>query len=460
MNETIQQFLAGDNVSAPFDILVNDELYQCEQVLRLLPGRRLVVKAWHKEIPLLLKLFVPSKKGWREMAREQHGYRLCRESGIAVPEEKLISDNFAGCLAVAYAFLNEARPFSLTAENHGRQVPALLKLMVACHQAGIYQQDLHIDNILVTADGLFLIDLASVTGHHGQPLNKTKSLKNLALLVAQFIPDQQRFILEKLSFYYQGRNWVYDQTERAAFRARLDKTWHKRKENYLSKCFRPCTMTAYYRDSQQEYAFKRTFFKRTGKQFIKNIDQEVKCGEVIKDGNSATVVVTNLGGRRVVIKRYNIKSPWHFIRRCWRPSRAANAWRQGNLLELLGIDTPEVLGFVERRWGPFRKQAYLICDYVDDARELSKVYSDEAPSETELKQIRHIFRLMQDYRLSHGDMKASNLLVRRNGQVELIDLDAMREHRHNWTFKRAFRRDQRRFLKNWANSPGQIHFRL
>lgn len=449
MNETIQQFLAGHNVNAPFDILINGELYQCEQVQRFLPGRRLVVKAWHNEVPLLLKLFVPNKKGWRELAREQHGYRLCRESGIAVPEEKLISDNFAGCLAVAYAFLNNARPFILTTDNHGRQVPALLKLIVACHQAGIYQQDLHIDNILMTADGLFLIDLASVTGQPGQPLNKKKSLKNLALLVAQFIPDQQRFILEKLSLYYQGRNWIYDQAERTAFRAILEKTWHKRKENYLSKCFRPCTMTAYYRDRQLEYAFKRLFFKRMGKQVIKNIDHEIKRGEVIKDGNSATVVVTELGGRRVVIKRYNIKSPWHFLKRCWRPSRAANAWRHGNLMELLGIATPEVLGFIERRWGPFRKQAYLISDYVDNAQELSKVYTEEAPSEAELKQIRHIFSLMHAYRLSHGDMKASNLLLTGSGQVELIDLDAMREHRHDWTFKRAFGRDQRRLLKNW-----------
>jgi RIO-like serine/threonine protein kinase len=63
---------------------------------------------------------------------------------------------------------------------------------------------------------------------------------------------------------------------------------------------------------------------------------------------------------------------------------------------------------------------------------------------------------MRQYRLSHGDMKASNLLLTQSGQVELIDLDAMQEHRYEWTFERAFARDQQRFMKNWQNAKSRI----
>jgi tRNA A-37 threonylcarbamoyl transferase component Bud32 len=153
-----------------------------------------------------------------------------------------------------------------------------------------------------------------------------------------------------------------------------------------------------------------------------------------------------------------MKSLWHFLKRCWRPSRAANAWRQGNLMNLLGIPTPAVLGFVEHRFGPLRKRAYLISEYVADASELSQVYAEEAPKEPELKQIRRIFNLMREYRLSHGDMKASNLLLTQSGEVELIDLDAMQEHRYDWTFERAFARDQQRFMKNWQKMPVSNRF--
>jgi tRNA A-37 threonylcarbamoyl transferase component Bud32 len=451
MNEAIKLFLAGKSVPESFDIEVDGERYHCERVLRWLPGRRLVIKARHHNTTLLLKLFVPNKKGWRELSREQHGYRSCLAAGVKVPQKKFLSDNFAGCLAIAYEYLEGAEVFTLHGKQQTQQVQGLLQFMVQCHLGGIYQQDIHTDNILQTAKGLYLIDLASVKGQPGQPLSAKKSLKNLARLLVQFVPDEQRVLLEKLSSYYQAREWVFDAQAHSDFKRLLDKAWHKRKDMYLSKCFRACTMTVYHKDRQQEYAFKRAFLKHIDESKIAGIDALVEQGEKIKDGNSATVVLTELGGRRVVIKRYNMKSVWHFVKRCWRPSRAANAWRQGNLMNLLGIPTPAVLGFVEHRFGPLRKRAYLVSEYVEHASELSQVYADEAPKEPELKQIRRIFNLMHEYRLSHGDMKASNLLLTQNGQVELIDLDAMQEHRYDWAFERAFARDQQRFMKNWRD---------
>jgi tRNA A-37 threonylcarbamoyl transferase component Bud32 len=451
MNQAIKQFLAGEKIAGEFDIDIAGEKYHCEQILRFLAGKRLVIKATHRDQTLLMKLFVPNKKGWRELSREQHGYRACVEAGIPVPAEKLISDNFAGCLAVAYEFIPDASAFTLSSDHPSQRIPALMDLMVRCHQAGLYQQDIHADNILVAADRLYLIDLASVRGQSGQPLSANKSLKNLAMLVAQFEPDKQRFLLEKISLYFQARQWNYDANQRSGFMARVDKAWQKRKQNYLEKCFRPCTMTAYKKSAQQEYAFKRSFLKRSGDISIRELEQLISQGQLLKDGNSATVVKTRIAGREVVIKRYNIKSIWHFFERCWRPSRAANAWRQGNLLALLGIATPAVLGFMEQRYGPLRGKAYLVSEYVA-ATELAQAYSENQPTDTTLSQIKRIFNLMRAYRLSHGDMKASNLLLTATGQVELIDLDAMREHRFKWTFQRAFKRDQKRFLKNWQNT--------
>lgn len=455
MNEAIKQFLAGRAVPERFDIEVDGERYECERVLRWLPGRRLVLKVRHHNTTLLLKLFVPNKKGWRELSREQHGYGACIAAGVAVPLKKYISDNFAGCLAIAYEYLEDAEVFSLASQQQPQQVQALLQWMVQCHVGGIYQQDIHTDNILQTPKGLYLIDLASVKGQPGQPLSTKKSLKNLARLVSQFVPDEQRILLEKLSNYYQSRQWVFDAQAHSDFKRLLDKAWHKRKDMYLSKCFRACTMTVYRKDKWQEYAFKRSFLKHIDITEIEDIDRLVEQGEKIKDGNSATVVLTELGGQQVVIKRYNMKSVGHFLKRCWRPSRAANAWRQGNLMNLLGIPTPAVLGFVEHRFGPLRKRAYLISEYVADASELSQVYAEEAPKEPELRQIRRIFNLMREYRLSHGDMKASNLLLTPSGEVELIDLDAMQEHRYDWTFERAFARDQQRFMKNWNSATSK-----
>ena len=55
---------------------------------------------------------------------------------------------------------------------------------------------------------------------------------------------------------------------------------------------------------------------------------------------------------------------------------------------------------------------------------------------------------MHRQRISHGDLKATNLLWDA-GQVLLIDLDAVVQHRSPTTHARAWRRDRTRLLRNW-----------
>ena len=60
---------------------------------------------------------------------------------------------------------------------------------------------------------------------------------------------------------------------------------------------------------------------------------------------------------------------------------------------------------------------------------------------------RQLYRL----RISHGDLKATNLLWH-DGRVWLIDLDAMMQHRSDKAFSQAWRRDRARLLRNWPAS--------
>jgi len=64
-----------------------------------------------------------------------------------------------------------------------------------------------------------------------------------------------------------------------------------------------------------------------------------------------------------------------------------------------------------------------------------------------------LFGTLHALRISHGDLKATNLLWH-DGQVVLIDLDAMTQHRSSRTHAQAWQRDRARFLRNWpAGSP-------
>lgn len=68
--------------------------------------------------------------------------------------------------------------------------------------------------------------------------------------------------------------------------------------------------------------------------------------------------------------------------------------------------------------------------------------------------VRLLHRL-QEQRISHGDLKASNFLIQ-GDDVLLIDLDAMRQHHSAAAFRKAWRRDLQRFRRNWDEVP-ELH---
>jgi RIO-like serine/threonine protein kinase len=52
-------------------------------------------------------------------------------------------------------------------------------------------------------------------------------------------------------------------------------------------------------------------------------------------------------------------------------------------------------------------------------------------------------------KVSHGDLKASNLQVTDQGEIVVIDLDSMQQHRRTQMALRAHAKDVRRLLQNW-----------
>jgi len=452
--EQINRFLQGEKqIAVPFSFETADEKYIGVKVLRLVPSKRLVLEASTDSHHVVIKIFSPVKKGLQELNKEVRGHKLASDAEIKVPSLISTSEDIAGCFAVIYKFVENAKSFTLS-DGHvlEERVVKLLELVLKLHLYGIYQDDIHMDNVLMVNNELYLIDLGSVVCEQkGMPLSQKASLENLAKLVAQFTVIEQDQFVKHLEIYYQGRNWLYNNNEHDIFMLLLNKAWNKRKNNYVHKCFRTCTMTIYRHSLAREYAFRTDFFNGFSVDIVNNIELLMSQGEVLKAGNSATVVRIEDNGRQFVIKRYNVKGVWHFVRRCLRPSRALVSWRNANLLEFVGLSTPKAQGFIEKRVGWFRYTAYYICDYIQ-AEQLLAVYKRRQPSEVELKQINSIFLVLKKCRVSHGDLKASNLLIDNEGKVLIIDLDAMQEHKSFKSFQKAHNKDKKRFLRNWDDA--------
>ena len=69
------------------------------------------------------------------------------------------------------------------------------------------------------------------------------------------------------------------------------------------------------------------------------------------------------------------------------------------------------------------------------------------------KAILRLFATLHRLKISHGDLKATNLLWQ-DGKIIVIDLDALRQHNSTSGYARAWRRDRARLLRNWpVSSP-------
>ncbi len=109
---------------------------------------------------------------------------------------------------------------------------------------------------------------------------------------------------------------------------------------------------------------------------------------------------------------------------------------------------PEAIAMVERRLGVIRTDAYFLSRWIDGVELLDWLpKQDSSVVENVGKEVRKLFAVMSENALSHGDMKATNLLWY-EGELVIVDLDSAKKHRSDALFKKAYAKDLARFSRN------------
>ena len=181
---------------------------------------------------------------------------------------------------------------------------------------------------------------------------------------------------------------------------------------------------------------------------------------VFKDDQTTTVARINIADASYVFKRYNPRSSWHRLKRAFRRSRARRCWSMSYHFQSAGLNVPEPVLMYEKRLGPIRRNAYFVNRLLGGDELLGLLPSMTAQhQESVVLAIRDAFRAMRLHRISHGDMKASNLLWV-DGALFFIDLDAARKHLTKTGWRLAARKDRKRFRKNWLGQPDLLRLFL
>ncbi|MBL0716776.1 MAG: hypothetical protein JJV89_01895 [Desulfosarcina sp.] len=459
---------SGYAVETPFKVKIDDgnRVFEivCCKALRILPGKRLVCFGIWNGKRVVVKFFLDPARGPKHCEREKNGLSALCRAGIKTPALLLkgtLQQDSMPILIIEK--LEPAENLEVLWKQCGsyRQRRELLEKMIhviACqHEIGIKQDDIHLANFMMYGGQIYTIDGDAVdSGNLGTPLPVAASLKNLGLFLSQFYPEFDKLI-DLIFLQYISKRSISFMPDADRCLKKEVKFYRKyKKKKYLKKIFRECSAFVCKKNRYNLVIYDRKYHSAQMDTFLANPDIFFKPDNLLKSGNTSTVAMAEIDGKKLVIKRYNVKNLWHSFKYLFRKSRASVSWKNAQkLFYLLNIPTPKPVAFVEKRLGFFKKKSYFITEYIDGIEAHHLFYSDKV-DDSSRKKIADLFgKLLQslsDACLSHGDFKDSNFIIARE-KLFLLDLDAMQEHRFRWIFRKKFNRDCRRLLQNCKNLP-------
>lgn len=420
--------------------------------VRVLPQRRWVFRAQWSGKAVFAKVFVGAQAA-KYAARDAQGVGWLTQAGLATPALLWQGESADQCARVLiYAAVVPADNADVLYQSlPSAQGLALLKQLVqtlaAQHAAGLIQTDLHLKNFLLADGQVWSLD---GDGIQQATLSKRRAYRQLAELLSKIqVLDQHAWVAPLLAAYDAARGWQPTLVP-ATLLAWAKQMKAQEVERYVTrKIFRTCSDVTWQQTSQSAQAVSTTGGLHVTD--LPALEVAMHVGQVLKPGNTCTVVHTHLQDQSVVIKRYNIKNWLHGLGRTWRPSRAAASWRNAHRLQYYGMLTPQPLLMYERRYCGMRGRAYFVSAYSPwpDAQDFFQQCHDQALRQHVVQQLVALCYQWFLLKVSHGDMKASNLQVTDRGDIVVIDLDSMQQHRRTQMALRAHAKDIRRLLQNW-----------
>jgi tRNA A-37 threonylcarbamoyl transferase component Bud32 len=439
--------------------LDNGEELHCLEVVRSLPGKRLVFLGEYAGEQVFVKLYLDPNRGEIHWRRELDGLKGFFAGDIATAKvlyagktadqshPLIVLEQLQGMVSIRQAW-DEA-------DDQGREriLQRMILLLTRHHRAGLCQTDLHLGNFLLSGQEIFSLDGAGVK-LYPDGMGQDDRLENLALFIAQLPPVWEEKVSDIYDIYTAGSGWQQGPGGDVLL-AKVKTARERRWKEYRGKLFRNCTAFTYTKHNGGFQVVANRYANRELLELLSDPDASLPGQKLaLKNGNTCTLWSVTAGEMGLVVKRYNVKGFWHGLKLKLLSGRGERSWLNGYRLGFYGVPTPAPVALLRRSSG----MAYLFTEQIDgvSAREWFRVPDvSDVDKAAMADQIANMFSRLRQQRIVHGDLKATNILIA-GGQAMLIDLDAMRRYRCPFGFKRAWNRDMQRFLANWQDDSGLL----
>jgi len=361
---------------------------------------------------------------------------------------------------------------------------ALAELCATAHRAGVDHDDLHAGNVLVRHEtysnageeedalpGLQLIDLPGV--RLSRPLNWARSRASLAMFNSGWwdcatSADQWRFwkaYVARRPDLKLGRSEALEVV--AATREYSRRILAKRGKRTLRNNRDYYSMHGSQGTGHAVSDLPRRVLRdmlEEPEQWLRTTTEPSGRAEAAGGRTTAKTHLPRPAEQApVALQHYWPTTWWESLLDGFRRSRAVRAWCWGHALLERGIATARPLAVCEVRRGAWRREAYVVNQWIEDAVTLCDYGRRLAELEPRARLLRrgqvayHLGRLiggLHAWGIGHGDLRADHLLVvERDDDVELylIDLDAVRFLRR--VSQRAQAKELARMAERLASAP-------
>jgi tRNA A-37 threonylcarbamoyl transferase component Bud32 len=457
-------YTAGFDFNQSFHLILSDhQVLFCDQVARVMPGKRMVVFGRWQDKQIVAKLFFDPKASKRHCESDVVGVKLLSKNKIPTPAlfyEGHSKDNLIHVLIFSRIEKAVNLEDLFRSQQNSHHLTSILDSVIVeiatQHVLGLVQHDLHLRNFLLTDQIIYTLDGAQIDQFKGL-LPKHQSLQNLALFLSQLgvnVDDLQMHLFEH---YAKSRGWVLKSEDYFEIQKLIQQANTKRWHSYAKKIFRNSSHFARFNHWQSKKVVNRYFQDKELNAIVDNPEMafQHRTAKLLKAGNSATVIMVKLDGRDYVIKRYNLKNTWHRLRRMFRETRAASSWRFAQKCYLFKVATAMPVAYIENRCFCLRGTSYYISRYVsrDHAGDFFFHHPHSEKMQMMIYRISTLLKSISKIDMSHGDLKITNILIDEHEHPILIDFDGAKEHASPARLKKIWHEEIKRFLENFKSNP-------
>lgn len=453
------------SLTTPFRIILKDGLdVICYSILRLLPGKRLVAEGILRKQEVIVKLFFNREQSRAACAKEAHGLKLLAKKEICAPSILYVGEaayqNYISLLITEKITASQSLKELWNAHNDRQALSSWVYLVTQTlalqHNAGVLQKDLHLNNFLINPQLSVVYTIDGSTIHdYKTPLPKKVSIYYLALFFTQLGINPSAHYQMLFEVFCKIRGFTPTPHDFNYILRTMKKILKKKRQHFLKKVFRNSTQFKKIDTPSQKGMYDRNYktpslmacLAHPESIFLKSDTQ------ILKADSAATIVKACIDGKFYIIKRYQYADRLHRIKRFFCKTRVALEWSFAQLLIEYNLGTAKPVAFIDEVT-ICNGKSYIITEFVEGMHIGEFFVSFTTGSELHHKTADRFFSILKNLaalKLVHGDLKMTNILIDKDGQPFLIDLEKMKQFRFLLTLNKALKKDIKNFMRNWEN---------